>query len=72
MKEQNKEDEEPEPNISKPNRRKNQVAAKAAQVIHPHLVFYDREESRQEREKKTNLFIRRKALLIKKARKKAK
>lgn len=65
MKEQDKEDEEPEPNISKPNRRKNQEAAKAAQVIHPHLVFYDREESRQKREKKTNLFI-------KKARKKAK
>ncbi len=58
VKEQDKEDDELEPNISKPNRRKNQEAAKSAQVIHPHLVFYEREESRQEREKKTNIFVK--------------
>ncbi|OGE20344.1 hypothetical protein A3A14_02195 [Candidatus Daviesbacteria bacterium RIFCSPLOWO2_01_FULL_43_38] len=65
MKEQDREDENMELKVSKPNRRKNQEAAKSAQVIHPHLVFYEREELRQEREKKTNIFV-------KKARKQAK
>jgi len=60
---ENKQEEEFD--IAKRNRRKNQEAEKSTQVIHPHLVFYDREKKRKDEEKKTNQFV-------KKARKKAK